>query len=86
MLEPPAAVSSPLVSKRLQQAPLLLGVRRDDTALARRDLLVGIEGEDGRCSVRTDGRPPVPRPERLARVVDQRDLMTAADCLQPSPI
>ena len=45
VMEPAALVRAALVAKTLQELPLLLGVRRHHPALARRDLLVGVEAE-----------------------------------------
>ena len=46
--EPFAGVAAALVGEALQERPLLLGLHGDRAALARRHLLVRVEGEDGR--------------------------------------
>ena len=62
--------------------PLLLGVRHDHLALARRELLVRIEGEDARGAVGAEGSTAILRSERLAGVVDQRKPVPVGDGVQ----
>jgi hypothetical protein len=59
--------------------PLLLGMRHDHPTLARRELLVRIEGEDARRAVGAEGSTAILGAERLARVVDQRKAVAAGD-------
>ena len=61
---------------------LVLVVRRDRTALARRDLLVRVEREDGRMAVRTDWVSLVPGAECLARILDEREAVSLAELAQ----
>ena len=72
VLEPAAAVGATLVAKALEQAPLVLGVGRDDAALAGRDLLVRIEGEHRGGTVGANGRAAIAGAERFAGVLDER--------------
>jgi hypothetical protein len=60
----------------------LLRVRGDDPALARRHLLVGVEGEDRVHPVPADARAAVGRAERLARILDQREAVRRGDLAQ----
>ena len=82
VLEPAAAVGAALVPQRFQQPPLLLGVRRDHPALARRHLLVRIEREDGRGAMRAESRAAVVGSERLARILDQRETVPRGELAQ----
>ena len=52
---------------------------RHRAALARRHLLVRVEGPDGGMSVRAQRLALVHRAERLARVLDQRDAVLLAE-------
>ncbi len=79
VLEPAPRVGAALVTEASQQAPLALGVRRDHPALARRDLLVRVEGEHRRRPLRADRLTLVARAEGLAGVLDQRDPVCVAD-------
>src|SRR5207247_9310904 len=65
--EPRAGLEPPLVAQRDEQLVLLLVVGRDAAPLARRDLLVRVEGEDRGMAVRADRAALVLRAERLAR-------------------
>src|SRR3954453_12546945 len=57
VIEPGAGVvGAALVSQAAEQLPFLFGVCDDDAALARRDLLVRIEAEDGRRPVPAERR------------------------------
>ena len=79
VVEPAGAVVGPaLVAQAAEQLPLLLGVRRDDAALAGRHLLVRVEAEDARRAVGADRRPLVAGAECLGRVLDQRDPVPVA--------
>src|SRR6266511_3286140 len=80
--EPRARLEPSLVAQRREQLVLALVVRRDGAALTRRDLLVRIEREHRRVAVRPDGPPFVPRSERLARVLDERETVLAAELQQ----
>ena len=51
VLEPAARLRTALVAERAHEMPLVLRVRHDHPALARRQLLVGIEREDARDAV-----------------------------------
>src|SRR5581483_7574716 len=82
VLEPAARVAASLIPQRAQQSPLVLGVRRDDSALPRRDLLVRIEGEHAARPVRAEGRTAILGTERLARVLDEREPVLRRDRAQ----
>ena len=86
VVEPAAAVGATLVAQALEQLPRLLRPRRHDAALAGRDLLVRVERPDGVLALRTERALPVPRSERLARVVDQRQPVPAPRSLAIRPI
>ena len=83
MMEPAAAVvGAALVAQAAQYLPFLFRVRHHHPTFARRHLLVRIEGEDGRGAVRAERPPTVFGPERLARVLDQREPVTVGDRLE----
>src|SRR6266516_7286341 len=72
-MEPTAAlvVRAPLVAQAHERAPLVFGVRDDNAALPRRDLLVRIEAEDTGRPVRSERTAFVLGAERFRRVFDQ---------------
>jgi hypothetical protein len=82
VLQPPSPVGAALVPEAREQAPRRLRMRRHDSTLARGDLLVRVEGEDGVLSLRTHGPTGVPCAQRLAGVVDQHQPVAIADRLQ----
>ena len=79
VLEPPSAVRASLVPEADEEPVLLLRMRRHHPALARRDLLVGVEGEHGGRALRADGLALVPGSERLACVLDEHQPVPVAD-------
>ena len=81
MVEPAAVpvVRAALIAQAAQLLPLLLGVRGDDAALAGRHLLVRIEREHGGRPMPPERPATVFRPERLARVFDQRQSVALGD-------
>src|SRR6266508_331584 len=82
VVEPARVVRAALVAEALHQLPFLLGMRRDDPALARRDLLVRIEAERAGDAMRADGRALVLSAERLTRVVDEEEAVAFRDPAQ----
>ena len=82
VLEPAAAVEPALVAKRDEQLVLLGRPGRDRAALARRDLLVRVEGPGREMAVRAERLALVPGAERLARVLDEREPVPVADRAQ----
>ena len=82
VLQPSAVVGAALVPEALQQPPILLVVRGHDAALAGRDLLVRVEGEDGGRAVGADAGSPILRAERLTGVLDQGQPVPLAELAQ----
>src|SRR5437588_347569 len=82
VLEPARGLEPSLVAERDEQLVLGLRVGRDRAALAGRDLLVRIEGEDSRVPVRAEPPALVHSPECLARVLDEREAVPVADRAQ----
>src|SRR3954453_13100052 len=80
VVEPGAArVLATLVAEAADELPFLLGVREDDPALARRELLVRVEAEHTRRALRPDRPALVLRAEGLGRILDQSEAMPLAD-------
>src|SRR5436309_721501 len=69
VVEPARVVRAALVAKADEQVALLLGVRRDHSALAGRQLLVRIEAERARRHMRADRTALVLRARRTTRAV-----------------
>ena len=83
VVQPAHVARAPLVSLRLYALPESLPVAHHHPALARRQLLVRIEGEDRRVAAPADGAPVrVHRPERLASVLHDGDPRPGGELLQ----
>jgi hypothetical protein len=82
VLQPAALVAASLVAQRAQETPLLLGVRRHHAALARRHLLVRVEGEDRARAVRAERCTAIDGAERLTRILDEREAVLVRDRAQ----
>ena len=79
VLEPLAGVGPALVRERLQ-AGLQLGiVGGDHASLARRDLLVRVEGEDRGVAVRADAPPLRERADGLGGILDHGEPVACGD-------
>ena len=79
MLEPARGLEPALVAQRDEQLVLRGRSGRDRAPLAGRDLLVRVEGEDGRVPVRAERPALVAGAERLAGVLDEREPVPVAD-------
>ena len=79
VLEPARRLEPPLVAQRDEQLVLLRRPGRHRPALAGRDLLVRVEREDRRVAVRAERTALVERPERLARILNERQTVLVTD-------
>ena len=79
MLQPVAGVGASLVGERAQERGERGVVGRDHAALARRHLLVGVEGEDRRGARAADLAAAVLAADGLAGVLDDRQPVLLRD-------